>query len=121
MQKVSTITRSLMLISALLVVTVSLGACGTETGVVTGHVLLFGPVPNFPPKAGPTARFTTTVEARYEGQIRAHQLVLPGHQFDFALPSGTYTLDVVGLHGCQTPLKIGAGHTTHVDVRCVEP
>jgi len=111
-----------MLILALVVLAVSLGACGSGVGVVRGHVLVFpAKHVNFPPKAGPIARFTTTVEAKSTGQTEARQVVPPGHQFDFTLPSGTYTLDVVGIDTCPASLTIRAEHTIHVDVRCVEP
>jgi len=110
--------RFLVLILAL-VVLVSLGACGSGVGIVQGHVLVFPPKLNSPKFF--IATFTTTVEAKSPGQTEVRQVVPPGHQFDFTLPSGTYTLDVVGRRFCQASLTIRAGHTTHVDVRCIEP
>jgi hypothetical protein len=118
-REVNVMRRFLMLILAL-VVLVSVDACGSGVGVVQGHVLDF-PAKLNSPKAGFIARFATTVEAKSPGQTEARQLVTPGHQFDFTLPSGTYTLDVVGSRICQASLTIRAGHTTHVDVRCIEP
>jgi len=98
-----------------------LSGCGSGSGVVQGHVLIFSPVPHVGSTTVPIARFTSTVEAKKGDRVVAHERVLRGNQFRFTLPAGEYELTATGAYNCRASVTVRAGRTMTADVRCVEP
>jgi len=111
-----------LLAAAMSLLALATEGCSASTGIVQGHVLVFGAA-RHPGETTtlPVARFQSTVEAEQGKQIAARQQVGPGAAFHFSLAPGVYNLTATGVPFCHAQVRVTAGQTTKANVRCVEP
>ena len=93
----------------------ALSACSHQSGSLTGHVIIRGPVASTRPN------FTTTVQIRSQkdGKLVAGEKVRPRSEYTFTVAPGNYTLTVLGIQNCSKSVVVRSSQTTMFDITCV--